>query len=876
MGISQYIEGHLIIRNLFKSIQFSRVVFVNTSVPNSICWTKTSNIHYLGLENKPHNDVESCLKECSDTSQCTMVDYDIGTNPPCWIQTFSAAPDYNLLVWHGTNDNYILNRNCLASPPAMEEVEEYIPHSACWSKRHLIHYPGLTNSPHSDRQSCLDYCYNTPQCHIVDFDIATNPPCWAQLSAGPVYTETLRYHPTNDNYILDRICLVSLPPPPPPLPPQPADNPICWTKTRFIHYPGLTNSQFTDSSSCLNYCLSLEQCNIVDFDVATTPPCWVQTNAGPVQTETLRPHSTNHNYILNRICLESPPTIEPAEADLPESACWSKRHLIHYPGLTNMPYADRISCLKHCLSLEHCHIVDYDVATNPPCWVQTFVGPVLTETLRPHQTNDNYILNRRCLPDAWTVPTLPPPPHVALSSVNHLCWTKTHLMHYLGLTQSPFSDVNSCLEHCLNLEVCSLVDFDVATNPPCWVQTFPASFDTLYPHSTNDNYILNRLCIPAPPVAAAPVEADIPASTCWSKSHLIHYPGLTQAPFTDRNLCIGYCLQMEQCHIVDFDVAVKPSCFVQTVPGPVLTETLREHPSNDNYILDRMCLTSLPQSPNVPTPAPPPDNLEETVSPNFPDFPCWMKRLKSSYPFLVPAPFYNLDSCLRYCISLEDCYVVDYDYKTDPPCLVQSIPGPINENIITIHQSRTNYILDKRCLEPNLVPYSVELCWAWREKYHYEGLKNVPYNNLPSCLNYCASYESCFMVDYDPKVTPPCFVWEDQSPFNASKFENHDTASNFLLDRECLSYFNYSEFFNSELCWTETANSEYLGLQQTRGTTQDSCLNTCADSATCNVADFNPSDNPPCWIQTDGSAVDLNNLKPKDSVTNFVLDKTCE
>ncbi|ESN99094.1 hypothetical protein HELRODRAFT_162582 [Helobdella robusta] len=67
------------------------------------------------------------------------------------------------------------------------------------------------------------------------------------------------------------------------------------------------------------------------------------------------------------------------------------------------------SCLKHCISLKQCNIVDYDIGTNPPCWVQTQEGPVRKETLKSHRTNVNYILDRKCLaptdipivPAAW-------------------------------------------------------------------------------------------------------------------------------------------------------------------------------------------------------------------------------------------------------------------------------------------------------------------------------------------------------------------------------------------------------------------------------------------------------------------------------------------
>ncbi|ESN99096.1 hypothetical protein HELRODRAFT_162584 [Helobdella robusta] len=262
--------------------------------------------------------------------------------------------------------------------------------------------------------------------------------------------------------------------------------------------------------------------------------------------------------------------------------------------------------------------------------------------------------------------------------------------------------------------------------------------------------------------------------------------------------------------------------------------------------------------------------------PMYHDYPCWMKKLKTTYPGLLQAPYYNIDSCLRYCVSLDNCLVVDFDHKADPPCFVQSTAASVNLDSLTSHPSRVNFMLDRNCLEPNLVPYSVELCWARRENYHYKGLKNLPYNSLISCLNYCASITSCFMVDYDPKASPPCFVWEDQEQFNPQNFENQDSTDNFLLDRKCLSYFNYSELYSSELCWIVNEKTYYPGLSQANYATEDLCLNHCDNTPACNVADFIPSDNPPCWVQTSASAVDMNNLKEKASATNYILDKTCE
>lgn len=85
-----------------------------------------------------------------------------------------------------------------------------------------------------------------------------------------------------------------------------------------------------------------------------------------------------------------------------------------------------------------------------------------------------------------------------ISTADLRCWTVTEQQHYTdqGLNQAPFNDLDSCINHCLSLPQCSIVDFDTETSPKCWVQKkiFLPTRTALRPKKSVTNYMLDRKC----------------------------------------------------------------------------------------------------------------------------------------------------------------------------------------------------------------------------------------------------------------------------------------------------------------------------------------------------------------------------------------------
>lgn len=77
------------------------------------------------------------------------------------------------------------------------------------------------------------------------------------------------------------------------------------------------------------------------------------------------------------------------------------------------------------------------------------------------------------------------------------CWTVTAGRQLKGLTQTNKGTLAECLSACAVKSVCSVVDWDDATLPKCWIQTKPleVSLSKLSERATVTNFILNRDCL---------------------------------------------------------------------------------------------------------------------------------------------------------------------------------------------------------------------------------------------------------------------------------------------------------------------------------------------------------------------------------------------
>lgn len=90
------------------------------------------------------------------------------------------------------------------------------------------------------------------------------------------------------------------------------------------------------------------------------------------------------------------------------------------------------------------------------------------------------------------------------------------------------------------------------------------------------------------------------------------------------------------------------------------------------------------------------------------------------------------------------------------------------------------------------------MCWSQREFYSYKGLEPVKgVISVGACLNHCSAMDSCNTVDFDP-ASKEALCWVQKvEEINKDNFVESKTASNFLLNRECLALFDDDAVYNT-------------------------------------------------------------------------------
>ncbi|ESO10849.1 hypothetical protein HELRODRAFT_167352 [Helobdella robusta] len=62
-------------------------------------------------------------------------------------------------------------------------------------------------------------------------------------------------------------------------------------------------------------------------------------------------------------------------------------------------------------------------------------------------------------------------------------------------------------------------------------------------------------------------------------------------------------------------------------------------------------------------------------------------------------------------------------------------------------------------------------CWKVTRLMNYPGLTQAPYYDLQTCLSRCIFLNVCKIVDYNPDVSPPCFLQQFEGSFVRDPFE---------------------------------------------------------------------------------------------------------
>jgi hypothetical protein len=172
--------------------------------PGVMCllsWTRFPNRYSVGGSQQRITDLQQCIVACQLRSDCLAVDFDTGSNPPCWIHTNPGD-----LVGDNLYDSagdvvaqYVTDRTCTTLPTADCLLN--------WSR-----VPGLHSSngqPYDfwTEYDCFTFCRYTSNCVAADFDIAGNPACWIHTSVGDLTSDnTFDDSTTVVQYRMNRTC----------------------------------------------------------------------------------------------------------------------------------------------------------------------------------------------------------------------------------------------------------------------------------------------------------------------------------------------------------------------------------------------------------------------------------------------------------------------------------------------------------------------------------------------------------------------------------------------------------------------------------------------------------------------------------------------
>lgn len=76
-------------------------------------------------------------------------------------------------------------------------------------------------------------------------------------------------------------------------------------------------------------------------------------------------------------------------------------------------------------------------------------------------------------------------------------------------------------------------------------------------------------------------------------------------------------------------------------------------------------------------------------------------------------------------------------------------------------------------------------------------------------------------------------------------------------------------------CWNETLNTQYYGLTQVPASTIEACKTYCFSLPQCQVANFDRTTNPPCWVQTGADPLNPDDVYSNTNVISYFLNRNC-
>ncbi|ESN92317.1 hypothetical protein HELRODRAFT_181511 [Helobdella robusta] len=649
------------------------------------------------------------------------------------------------------------------------KIKTFFQKCDCWAARLSYQYVGLSlQNGVSTLPACKAVCENLATCVLINLDSSVSPPtCWVQETGG-------LNNITNDNFLpnaavtsfqFNRTCRALV-------------SELCWSASQNTRYIGLTQqTTISTEQSCKNYCASLPFCVLVDLDSNTSPStCWVQATGGTndVNQNNFIPTNFINNYRLNRTCLAvvSPnvttlTTSTTTSGGVPRTTsavvtpgnCWTVRNQTQYFGLTQQSNVLTVTaCLDICARTPACLIVNFDTSTAPStCWIQTTSGPLVQSSFQEQPFVTSFILDRNCLAQITSTTTsLTQTTTTQTSPLLLACWTAYNRTLYIGLEQSGITNLNDCLLRCQTLSQCFIADFDLATNPPCWLKTDSSPFNSSNVITGVDgitDYRLNRSCLSR-------------GGFCWNRYPNTRYLGLQNVNYNTVDDCKNYCFSQANCFIMNFDTSTSPPCWVQADGTFDPQNTLTNQPTVDGYKLEQNC--TIPSNKS---------NL------------CWFDYPQTRSIGLTNVNYYTLEQCRQFCQNSAVCYVFDYDVGTTPPCWVQTEIGFNPNNLQTNVPSVTHYRLQfctgstsTTVSVPMTVIPKLRFCWNTYAQSRYIGLQQVNFYDIKSCQDYCFNLAACYIMDFDTNSQPPCWVQTSGTFDSNFVITNQPTVTNFRLE----------------------------------------------------------------------------------------------
>lgn len=179
-----------------------------------------------------------------------------------------------------------------------------------WQVLPNIYSTGGWQEGPTNLQGCIALCEGQLSCVAIDFNVDTSPPCWLHQDPNDLLPVNVYDYSTNgivSQYIVNRTSCFDN---------SSASCSLNWTWLTKTHSVNGVPYNFWTPYDCFTFCSYTSGCVAVDFDINSSPPCWMHTSFDDLTPQnTYDDSNTAVQYQMNRTC----PT--PVTADINLGSC---------------------------------------------------------------------------------------------------------------------------------------------------------------------------------------------------------------------------------------------------------------------------------------------------------------------------------------------------------------------------------------------------------------------------------------------------------------------------------------------------------------------------------------------------------------------------